>query len=98
MNPVVPWARAGIAGHAARTAPGAKGGRPPFAVETILCIHFIQQWFNLSDPAMEEALYDIELLNEFGGWTQKSHQIFSEGACIITPKYALTRKKTSVVR
>ena len=49
------------------TAPGAKGGRPPFAVETMLRIHFVQQWFNLSDPAMEEALYDMALFREFVG-------------------------------
>ena len=48
-------------------APGAKGGRPPFAVETMLRIHFLQQWFNLSDPAMEEALYDMALFREFVG-------------------------------
>ena len=58
MNLVVPWAElvSLIAPHA--PTPGAKGGRPPFAVETMLRIHFLQQWFNLSDPAMEEALYD----------------------------------------
>ena len=67
MNLVVPWAElvSLIAPHA--PAPGAKGGRPPFAVETMLRIHFIQQWFNLSDPAMEEALYDMALFREFVG-------------------------------
>ena len=67
MNLVVPWAElvALIAPHA--PAPGAKGGRPPFAVETMLRIHFLQQWFNLSDPAMEEALYDTALFREFAG-------------------------------
>jgi transposase, IS5 family len=65
MNLVVPWAElvSLIAPHA--PAPGAKGGRPPFAVETMLRIHFLQQWFNLSDPAMEEALYDMALFREF---------------------------------
>ena len=50
MNLVVPWAElvSLIAPHA--PAPGAKGGRPPFAVETMLRIHFLHQWFNLSDP------------------------------------------------
>lgn len=47
--------------------PGPKGGRPPFAVETLLRIHCLQQWFNLSDPAMEEALYDVPLMREFAG-------------------------------
>ncbi len=67
MNMVVPWAElvSLIAPHA--PAPGAKGGRPPFAVETMLRIHFLQQWFNLSDPAMEEALYDMPLFQQFVG-------------------------------
>ena len=67
MNLVVPWAElvSLIAPHA--PAPGGKGGRPPFAVETMLRIHFLQQWFNLSDPAMEEALYDMALFREFVG-------------------------------
>ena len=65
MNLVVPWAAlvSLISPHA--PAPGAKGGRPPFAVKTMLRIHFVQQWFNLSDPAMEEALYDMALFREF---------------------------------
>jgi transposase, IS5 family len=65
MNRVVPWAQlvALIAPHA----PSAKTGRPPFAVETMLRIHFLQQWFNLSDPGMEEALYDMPLFQQFAG-------------------------------
>ena len=67
MNLVVPWSElvALIAQHAPR--PGAKGGSPPFAVRTMLRIHFLQQWFNLSDPAMEGALYDTSLFREFAG-------------------------------
>ena len=67
MNLVVPWAEllALIAPHAPQ--PGAKGGRPPFAVATMLRIHFLQNWFNLSDPAMEEALYDTPMFREFAG-------------------------------
>lgn len=67
MNLVVPWAElvSLITPHA--LAPGAKGGRPPFAVETMLRIHFLQHWLNLSDPAMEEALYDMTLFREFVG-------------------------------
>jgi IS5 family transposase len=44
-----------------------KTGRPPFAVLTMLRIHFMQQWFTLSDPAMEEALHDVPLFREFAG-------------------------------
>lgn len=67
MDLVVPWVElvALIAPHA--PAPGAKGGRPPFSVQTMLRIHFLQQWFNLSDPAMEEALYDTPMFREFVG-------------------------------
>jgi len=68
MNQVVPWSEllALIAPHAP-VARGSKGGRPPFPVETMLRIHFLQQWFNLSDPAMEEALHDMPLFRQFAG-------------------------------
>ena len=49
------------------TLPMAKTGRPPFAIETMLRVHFMQQWFTLSDPAMEEALHDVPLFHEFAG-------------------------------
>ena len=67
MNVVVPWPElvALIAPHT--PTPGAKGGRPTFAVDTMLRIHFLQQWFTLSDPAMEEALYDTPMFREFAG-------------------------------
>ncbi len=63
MNLVVPWTElvALIEPHA----PSGKTGRPPFAVATMLRIHFLLQWFALSDPAMEEALHDIPLYCEF---------------------------------
>lgn len=47
--------------------PKSKTGRPPFAIETMLRIHYMQQWFGLSDPAMEEALHDVPLYLEFAG-------------------------------
>jgi len=68
MEQVVPWSDlvALIAPHGPR-AGGVKGGRPPFSLETMLRIHFLQQWFNLSDPAMEEALHDMALFRQFAG-------------------------------
>ena len=65
MRHVVPWSRliALIEPHY----PKGKTGRPPFPVATMLQIHFMQQWFGLSDPAMEEALYDVPLYREFAG-------------------------------
>ena len=65
MQLVVPWSE--LLGLITPHAParGSQGGRPPFAVSSMLCIHFLQQWFNLSDPAMEEALYDTPMFREF---------------------------------
>jgi transposase, IS5 family len=42
-------------------------GRPPVGVERMLRIYFLQQWFNLSDPAVEEALYDSQTMRGFVG-------------------------------
>ena len=66
MNLVVPWTElVALIQPFASIGTTAKGGRPPFAIETMLRIHFLQQWFGLSDPAMEEALHDISLYCEF---------------------------------
>ena len=65
MNRVVPWSE--LVARVAPHAPEGKKGRPPFAVATMLRIHFMQQWFGLSDPAMEEALHDVPLYREFAG-------------------------------
>ena len=40
-------------------------GRSPFALETMLRVHFLQLWFTLSDPAIEEAFFDTPLYREF---------------------------------
>jgi IS5 family transposase len=65
MNLVVPWAELVKLIQPFAPAAGSQGGRPAFAVETMLRIHFLQQWFGLSDPAMEEALHDISLYCKF---------------------------------
>jgi IS5 family transposase len=62
---VVPWTA--LVELVMPYAPEGKKGRPPFAVEAMLRIHFMQQWFTLSDPAMEEALHDVPLFREFAG-------------------------------
>lgn len=46
---------------------GARGGRPAKALASMLRIHFMQQWFALSDPAMEEALHDVPIMRAFAG-------------------------------
>ena len=65
MDKVVPWDA--LVELVAPHLPQAKTGRPPFAIETMLRVHFMQQWFTLSDPAMEEALHDVPLFHEFAG-------------------------------
>ena len=63
MEKVVPWANleALIASYYCE---GVKG-RPPFALQTMVRTHFMQQWFTLSDPAMEEAFVDTPLYRHF---------------------------------
>jgi transposase, IS5 family len=65
MEQVVPWREltALIEPHY----PKAGNGRPPVGVERMLRIYFLQQWFNLSDPAVEEALYDSPVMRQFAG-------------------------------
>lgn len=46
---------------------GAKG-RPPMPLEKMLRVYCLQQWFALSDPGMEEALYDSESMRRFAGF------------------------------
>jgi len=63
MERVVPWRAllAQIEPHY----PKAGRGRHPYALETMLRIHLLQQWYALSDPAMEEALYEIASMRQF---------------------------------
>jgi len=66
MNRVVPWAE--LAAAIAPVYPKPEGaGRPPVGVERMLRLHCLQQWFNLSDPAVEEALYDSRAMRQFVG-------------------------------
>jgi IS5 family transposase len=60
---VVPWAA--LVALIAPYYPEGRTGRPPFALETMLRTHFLQQWFSLSDPAMEEAFFDVPVYREF---------------------------------
>jgi len=65
MDRVVPWGAilALIEPHY----PKAGNGTQPLPMERMLRIYFMQQWFNLSDPAMEDALYDSESMRRFAG-------------------------------
>ena len=63
MERVVPWSQ--LLKLIEPYYPKAGNGRPPMPMETMLRIYFLQQWYSLSDPAAEEALYDIESMRRF---------------------------------
>lgn len=67
MDAVVPWKRliALIEPHYPRFRGGK--GRKPLGLEKMLRIYFVQQWFDLSDPAAEDAIYDSESIRRFVG-------------------------------
>ena len=65
MTQVVPWK--GLVALIEPHYPKGKTGRPPMGVEVMLRVHLLQQWFGLSDPAMEEALHDVPVYREFAG-------------------------------
>jgi IS5 family transposase len=44
-----------------------KGGRPLYLRATMLRIHLLQQWYSLSDPAMEVALIEVPTMHRFAG-------------------------------
>lgn len=62
MDRVVPWQElVALIEIEPRYWGKASTGRPPFACELMLRIHFLQQWFGHSDPAMEGSLHDVTL-------------------------------------
>ena len=65
MDQVIPWAQ--IQELIEPHYPKAGNGTQPMPMERMLRIHFMQQWFNLSDPAMEDSLYDSESMRRFAG-------------------------------
>lgn len=66
MERIIPWAE--LSAVIEPYYPKGEGpGRPPVGVERMLRIHFLQHWFNLSDPAVEEALYDSRSMRRFVG-------------------------------
>ena len=63
MEEVVPWGE--LCSLVTPYYPAAGNGRHPVGLERMLRIYFLQQWFNLSDPAVEEALYDSPVMRRF---------------------------------
>lgn len=66
MDQIIPWAE--LSAVIEPFYPKPKGaGRRPIGIERMLRIHFLQHWFNLSDPAVEESLYDSRAMRRFAG-------------------------------
>src|SRR4029077_17192693 len=65
MDAVIPWNR--LMARIEARYPKAGAGRQPLGLEKMLRIYFLQQWFNLSDPAAEDAIYDSESMRRFAG-------------------------------
>ena len=67
MDRIIPWPELTAAVQTVYPKISESGGRPPIPLERMLRIYFLQLWFNLSDPAVEEALYDSVAMRSFVG-------------------------------
>ena len=67
MEAVVPWQALIALIEPYYPKASKKGGRPPYPLATMLRIHLLQQWYSLSDPAMEEALIEVPTMRRFAG-------------------------------
>jgi IS5 family transposase len=65
MDRVIPWKE--LEQIIEKYYPKAGNGRQPLPLARMLRIYFMQQWYNLSDPGMEDALYDVESMRRFAG-------------------------------
>jgi hypothetical protein len=65
MARIVPWAEVAAVIEPVYPKVSELGGRPPIELGKMLRIYFLQLWFNLSDPAAEEALYDSVSMRAF---------------------------------
>jgi IS5 family transposase len=92
MEAVVPW-QALIDPHYPKASK--KGGRPPYPLATMLRIYLLQQWYSLSDPAMEEALIEVPNMRRFAGIELISDRIPDEPT-ILTFCHLLEKHKLGV--
>ena len=65
MDEIIPWDE--WVGVIETYYPKGKRGRPPMGIEKILRMYLLQIWFNLSDPATENAIYDSYAMRKFTG-------------------------------
>jgi IS5 family transposase len=93
MDKVIPWEE--LMRDIKKYYPKAGNGRQPIPLARMLRIYFMQQWYGLSDPAMEDALYDIESLRRFADIDMEVDVIPDETTILhfrhLLEKYELTR-------
>jgi len=65
MDKLIPWKQ--LEKKIQRYYPKGENGRPPYSMAVMLRVHCMQLFYNLSDPAMEDALYEIESMRRFAG-------------------------------
>ena len=65
MDALIPWSR--LEKKIRRHYPKAGQGRHPYPLSIMLRIHCVQLFYNLSDPAMEDMLYEIDSVRRFVG-------------------------------
>ena len=65
MDKLIPWPR--LEKRLAKHYPKGETGRPPYPLPVMLRVHCLQLFYNLSDPGMEDALYEIESMRRFAG-------------------------------
>ena len=100
MEKVVPWAAllAVIEPHYPTTG---RRGRPPMPLATMLRIYFMQQWYALSDPAMEDALYEVESMRRFAGLDLTNDAMPDETTILkfrhLLEKHALTSQMMNII-
>lgn len=94
MDKVIPWKD--LIQVIEKYYPKAGNGRQPMPLEIMLRIYFMQQWYALSDPAMEDALYDIESMRRFAGIDIATDVVPDETTILhfrhLLERYELTKK------
>jgi len=99
MDAVIPWAR--LAALIEPYYPKAGNGTQPMPLERMLRIYFMQQWYALSDPAMEDALYEIESMRRFAGLELADDAMPDETTILkfrhLLEKHGLTAKMMNLI-
>jgi IS5 family transposase len=94
MDKVIPWKE--MTETISPYYPKAGNGRQPMVLEMMLRVYFMQQWYGLSDPAMEDSLYDIESMRRFAGINLETDVIPDETTILhfrhLLEEHELTKK------